>query len=54
MDGPREHHLKAQKAVCFLSYVEYRPNTNTAILWKTGHAKGKSHMRGGGKRRKLR
>jgi hypothetical protein len=27
----------------FSPFVEYRPNTNTAILWKTGHAKG-SHI----------
>jgi hypothetical protein len=26
----------------FSSYVEYRPNTNAAILWKTGHTKGRS------------
>jgi hypothetical protein len=36
------------KAACFLSYVEYRPNTNAAILQKTGHTKRRSHMRGGG------
>jgi hypothetical protein len=29
--------------------VEYRPKTNTEILWKTGHAKGKSHTREVGK-----
>jgi hypothetical protein len=29
----------------FFSYEEYRPNTNTTILWKTGHTKGESHMR---------
>jgi hypothetical protein len=23
---------EGQKAACFLSYVEYKPNTNTAIL----------------------
>jgi hypothetical protein len=34
--------------------VEYRPNRNTAILWKTDHAKGKSHTREECKRRKLR
>jgi hypothetical protein len=26
--------------------VEYRPNTNTAILWKTGHTKGRSIQEG--------
>jgi hypothetical protein len=34
------------KAICFLSYVEYRPNTYIAILQKIGHTKGRSHMRG--------
>jgi hypothetical protein len=24
--------LRRPKAICFLSYVKYRPNTNTAIL----------------------
>jgi hypothetical protein len=28
--------------------VEYRPNTNAAILWKTGHTNGRSHMREAG------
>jgi hypothetical protein len=30
---------QAQKAKSHssLSYVEYRPNTNTAMLWNTGH-----------------
>jgi hypothetical protein len=28
--------------------VEYIPNAITEILWKTGHAKDGSHMRGGG------
>jgi hypothetical protein len=50
VNGTRECHLKLvrfrrPKATCFLSYVEYKPNTNTAILWKTDHAKGRSHMR---------
>jgi hypothetical protein len=27
-----------------LSYVEYKPNTNAAIVWNTVHTKGKSHM----------
>jgi hypothetical protein len=31
--------------------VEYRPNTNTNnIMKKTGHAKGRSHMRERGKK----
>jgi hypothetical protein len=29
-----------------LSYVEYRPNANTAILWNAGHVKGKSQKSG--------
>jgi membrane-associated PAP2 superfamily phosphatase len=37
-----------------LSYVEYRPNTNSATLWKTGHAKGGYIWVGEVKRRKLR
>jgi hypothetical protein len=47
-----EHHsevsqVQKAKAARFLSYVEFRPNTNTAILWKTGHAKRRSHTREG-------
>jgi hypothetical protein len=34
--------------------VEYRPNKNIAILWKTGHAKGGHVLEGEDKRRKLR
>jgi hypothetical protein len=50
MDGAGEHHLKLArfrrpKAICLLSYEKYRLNTNTAMLRKTGHAKGRSHMR---------
>jgi hypothetical protein len=26
---------------------------NTAILWKTGHTKGRSHMRGGGQKKEV-
>jgi hypothetical protein len=32
-------YILAHIDVCFFSYVEYRPNINTAILWKTGHTK---------------
>jgi hypothetical protein len=39
---------KAKATTCSLSFVEYRPNTNTAILQKTGYTKGRSRMRGGG------
>jgi hypothetical protein len=28
----------------FSLICEYRPNTNTAVLWNTGHTKGSSHM----------
>jgi hypothetical protein len=38
--------LRTPKATCSLSYVEDRPNTNAAILWNTGHTKGRSHMGG--------
>jgi hypothetical protein len=31
--------FRRPKVTYFLSYVEYRTNTNTAILWKTGYAK---------------
>jgi hypothetical protein len=54
MDGTGDHHLKwsypgseGQKPHCFLLYVEYRPNTNTVILWKTGHAMGRSPYKEG-------
>jgi hypothetical protein len=33
--------------------VEYRPKPNIAILQKTGHDKGKSHMRGGWKKKEV-
>jgi hypothetical protein len=55
MDRTGEHQLKLKltkfrrpKVGCFLSYVEDRPTTNKAISLKTGHAKGRSHTRGGG------
>jgi hypothetical protein len=34
------------KVACFLSYVEYKSNTNTSILWDTGHTKGRPHLKG--------
>jgi hypothetical protein len=37
---------EGQKATCSPFYVEYRPNKNAAKLCKTGHTKGRSHMRG--------
>jgi hypothetical protein len=36
-----------QKAI-FLLYVQYRPNPNTSISWKTGHTMGKSLTEEGG------
>jgi hypothetical protein len=35
--------VRKAKNSTFFSYVEYRPKTNTAILWKS---KGRSHTRG--------
>jgi hypothetical protein len=32
--------FRKSKSTYFLSYVEYRPNTNAAVLQKIGHAKG--------------
>jgi hypothetical protein len=29
--------LRRLKAACSSSYVDYRPKTNAAILWDTGH-----------------
>jgi hypothetical protein len=40
--------FRRPKATCFLSQAEYRPNTNVAILWETGHAKGRLYSRGAG------
>jgi hypothetical protein len=52
LDWTGENHLKWsypgsewQKAEHSLWFVEYRPNTNVAILWNTGHTKGRSHTR---------
>jgi hypothetical protein len=40
------HESQDKKAkATFSLYLEYRSNTNTELLWKKGHAKGKSHMR---------
>jgi hypothetical protein len=40
--------FRRPKVASFLSYVEYRPITNTAILYTTGYIEGRSHMRGEG------
>jgi hypothetical protein len=36
-----EVRLRRPKAPCSPSYVDYRPKTNTAILWDKGHSKGR-------------
>jgi hypothetical protein len=41
-------YVQKPKVSCFLSYMEYRPNTNIATLWKTGYTKGKSLTGKGG------
>jgi hypothetical protein len=33
--------LKRPKIACSPSYADYRPKTNAAILWDTGHTKGR-------------
>jgi hypothetical protein len=43
--------LRRPRAPCSLSFVDYRPDTNVAILRNTGHTKGRSHRRGVGKPR---
>jgi hypothetical protein len=37
-----EVRLRKPKAACSLSYVDYGPKTKPAILWDTGHSKGRS------------
>jgi hypothetical protein len=37
----------------FSFLCEYRPNTNTTFLRKTGHAKQRSHMRGRGQKKEV-
>jgi hypothetical protein len=42
MDGTGEHHLQLSrlrrpKIACFLSYVDYRPETNAVVLLDMGH-----------------
>jgi hypothetical protein len=39
-----EVRLRRPKSGCSLSYVEYKPKTNVAILWVTCHTKRRSHM----------
>jgi hypothetical protein len=38
--------LRKPKDACSLSHVEYRPKTNTVILWDTGHTKKRSCIEG--------
>jgi hypothetical protein len=37
--------LRRPKTACSLSYVGYRPKTNTVILLDMGHTKGRAHRR---------
>jgi hypothetical protein len=52
MDGTEEHLKRGwpgsegQKPACSLSFMEYRPNTNVAIVWNTGYTKGRTCRRG--------
>jgi hypothetical protein len=34
--------LRRPKATCSVSYEDYRPKTNAALLWDMGHTKGRS------------
>jgi hypothetical protein len=34
--------LRRPKATCSVPYVDYRPNRNITILWKTSHSKDRS------------
>jgi hypothetical protein len=38
--------VQKAKAACFLSYVEYNPNTSINNM-KPGHTKGRLHMKEG-------
>jgi hypothetical protein len=40
--------LRRPKVACSPSYADYRPKTNAALLWDTGHTKGRLHMGGTG------
>jgi hypothetical protein len=51
MYGTGEHHLlkmslRRLKAICSHSYADYRPTTDTTILWASGHAKVRPLMGG--------
>jgi hypothetical protein len=36
--------FRRSKGICSPSYVDYRPKTNTAIIWDTGCTKGRLRM----------
>jgi hypothetical protein len=36
--------LRRPKAACSPSYADYRSTTNAALLWDTGHTKGRPHV----------
>jgi hypothetical protein len=38
--------LLRPKAACSLSYANYRPKTNAALLWDVAHTKGRMHTGG--------
>jgi hypothetical protein len=40
--------LTRPKFAGFLSFVEYKPDTNIAILCRIGHTRGRSYMKEGG------
>jgi hypothetical protein len=42
----REVRFRRTRAACFPSNADYRPKTNAAILWDTGHTKGRPHTVG--------
>jgi hypothetical protein len=33
--------LRKPKTTCSPSYADFRPKTNAAVLWDTGHTKGR-------------
>jgi hypothetical protein len=49
----KSYRLRRPKAACSLSYVDYRPKTIAAILWDTGHTKGRSHTGGIGQGKEM-
>jgi hypothetical protein len=45
--------FRKPKALCSLFYVDYRPKTNSVILWDMGHTKGRLHTGGIGKGKEI-